>query len=88
MVPCSDPRVVSQPTKQLSYCEHNFFLASPADSRYHVIKMKIAAATRKIQKARTEVGYAPRGHRGEARRAAARALRRSAAAEIAEAMSE
>lgn len=50
--------------------------------------MTTAAATRTISKASTELGYSDRGHKGEARRALARAVRRSARAAIAEALAE
>ncbi len=46
------------------------------------------AATRRIAKTSTEVGYAGRGHKGAARKAAARAVRRGAAAEIAASLAE
>lgn len=45
------------------------------------------AATRRLAKALSEISFAPRGRKGDARKAAARALRRTAAAEIAEALS-
>lgn len=48
--------------------------------------MTIAAATRKISKTSSEVGYLD--SRPGAKRAATRAVRRSAAAEIAEALDE
>jgi hypothetical protein len=56
--------------------------------------MTTATASRRVSKARTEVGYSTgRHHRGSlagkvARRAYHRAVRRAAAAEIAEALAE
>lgn len=50
--------------------------------------MNIITATRHASKARTEIGHATRGHKGAARRAAARVNRRTERAVIAEALAE